>query len=131
MMKCRWPYGLLLDPHRHQHIKRRRLVVFAKQSRRGGIGEMDLDRIALDLPQNVEQVTRIEADLETLRAIIGGHFLGRGAVLGRGYRQGHAAAVERPLSRPASARVQWVRRDRRPPRTRAGRSSAVCRWRSE
>ena len=59
----------LLNPHRHQHIKRARFIIFLDQ--RGGcrIGQMHLDRIAVDLRKNVHQIAGVEANLETIGAI--------------------------------------------------------------
>src|SRR5215203_5792184 len=85
------------DPHRHEHVQRRSLVVLTDQGRRGGIGEMDLDHVTVNLPEDVEQIAGVEADLEARRSIIAGHFLGGGAVFGAGHRQGDLVAIERHL----------------------------------
>ena len=53
-----------------------------EDQRRGcSVGQMHIDLIAADLPQNVEQVAVVEADLELRRGIVGGDFLGGGAIL--------------------------------------------------
>lgn len=36
-------------PHRHQHIQRGALVILPQQSRRGGVGQVEFNRIALHL----------------------------------------------------------------------------------
>src|SRR3954470_14874369 len=82
------------DTHRHQDIKRVRFVILAQERWRSGIGEVDLDRVAVDLAEDVEQVAGVEADLEPVGAIIGGQLLGREAVLRARDRQGHLVAVE-------------------------------------
>ena len=66
--------GRSSHPHRHQHVERVRLVVLAQQGRRGGVGEVDLDRVALDLAEDVEQIAGVEADLEPVGAIVGRAF---------------------------------------------------------
>ena len=66
---------------------------------RGGIREMDLDRVAVDLAQDVEEVAGVESDFEPIGAVVGGEFLGRETVLGRGDREGHAVTVEADLDR--------------------------------
>src|SRR5437868_6768885 len=63
-------------PHGHEHIKRVRLVILAQQGRRCGVGEMDLDRVAVDLAKDVEQVAGVEPDLEPVRAIVRRYLLG-------------------------------------------------------
>src|SRR5205085_2972852 len=62
--------GKSSDAHRHQDVKRVRLVILAEQRRGGGIGQMDFDRVAVDLSKDIEEVARVEADLETIVAII-------------------------------------------------------------
>src|SRR5687767_2269582 len=56
---------------------------------------MHFDDVTLDLAEDVEQVPRIETDLESVSAIVGRHFLGSGSVLRRRDRQSNPIAVQR------------------------------------
>ncbi len=58
---------------------------------------MDLDRIAVDLSEDVEQVTGVEPDLEPVRSIIGRDLFGGDTILGRGNRKRNLVAVDAHL----------------------------------
>ena len=53
-------------PHRHQHVERALGVLVLDQRRRAGIGELEHRHLALDLRGDVEQVARVEADIERI-----------------------------------------------------------------
>ena len=63
--------GRSSHPHRHQDVERVRLVVLAQQGRRGGVGQVDFDAVALDLVEDVHQIAGVEADLDPVGAIVG------------------------------------------------------------
>ncbi len=60
---------------------------------------MHFDRVAFDLAEDVLEVIGVEADLERVGAVVGGDFLGRGAVVGAGDRQGDLVLLEPHLDR--------------------------------
>ena len=51
-------------PHRHEHVERALVGTVAHQGGRAGIGHQEARLGALDLLGDVEQVARVEADLE-------------------------------------------------------------------
>ena len=51
-------------PHRHQHVERALVVLVLHQRRRAGVGEAEYGDFALDLGGDVEQVARVETDIE-------------------------------------------------------------------
>src|SRR5207253_5039980 len=57
---------LWLHPHRHQHVKRALGFLVLDQRRRSGVGEHEHGGLALDLGGDVEQVARVEADIERI-----------------------------------------------------------------
>src|SRR3546814_3764112 len=48
------------------------LLALAEQCRRIGVGQMQFHAVAVDLPQDVGQIARVEADLHRLAVIAGG-----------------------------------------------------------
>src|SRR5205085_9635677 len=76
--------------------------------RRARIGHLELRVFAVDLLCDIEQIARIEADLD--RAVLITHFelFDRGAILGTGSRDDEIAAIERQLHGAAA-----LGRDRR------------------
>ena len=57
-------------PHRHQHVERALGVLVLDQRRRAGIGELEHRDLALDLRRDVEQVARVEADIERIGVVL-------------------------------------------------------------
>src|SRR5579862_337574 len=88
----------ILDAHRHQDVERAAIGAVAHDRRRSRIGHRKARALALDLLGNIEQIARVEADLQRLRVVAHFDFLGRGAVLGAGRRKGEIAALDRELT---------------------------------
>jgi hypothetical protein len=57
-------------PHRHQDVKRALGVLVLDQGRRAGIGEPEHRNLTLDLRCDVEQVSRVEADIERVGGVL-------------------------------------------------------------
>src|SRR5690242_4066429 len=58
------------DPHRHQDVERALRVLVLDERRRAGIGEPQDRDLAFDLRRDVEQIARVEADIERLGLVI-------------------------------------------------------------
>src|SRR6202011_5856168 len=62
--------GNCSHPHRHQHIERGLVVLVLHQGRRTGIGEPEHGDLALDLAGDVEQIARVESDIERVGGVL-------------------------------------------------------------
>ena len=80
--------GARLDAHRHQDVERGAPVIFPDQRWGCSIRKVQFDRLAVDLPQNVEQVTRVEADIETFTLKCARHFFRSRAIFGARHPKG-------------------------------------------
>src|SRR5712672_2202540 len=97
------PSGLQYShPHRHQHVERALGIAILDQGRRARIGEAEHRRVALDLSRDVEQVARVEADIEWLRAVLDLDFLRGAAGIRIGDRKHELAVGERELDGTAA-----------------------------
>ena len=68
-----------LNPHRHQDVQCAFGVLVLNQSRRAGIGELEHSHFAFDLRRDVEQITRVEADIERVTVVLDFDFFGGAA----------------------------------------------------
>ena len=59
-----------LHAHRHQDVERAFVASVLDHRRRARVGEQELHLVALDLPGDIQQIARIEADLERRRAVV-------------------------------------------------------------
>ena len=85
------------NPHRHQHVERPFGVAVLDQGRRARIGELEHRRFAFDLGRDVEQITRIKANIEGLGPVFDLDLLGGAAGIRVGDRQHQLAGIEREL----------------------------------
>src|SRR3546814_13172884 len=69
---------------------------------------MQFDAVAVDLPQNVAEIARVEADLHRVAVIARRELFGRGAILGAGDTERDPVLVEPDLDR-----ARLFARDRR------------------
>ena len=88
------------------------------QRGRAGVAEEEADRVALDLPRDIEHIARVEADIEGLGAILGIELLGRGPRIGAVRRERHRAGADGELDR-----VRAVGGDRGDPIHRFGEAA--------
>ena len=68
-----------LHPHRHQHVERALGVLVLDQRRRAGVGELEHRDLAFDLRGDVEQIARVEADIERIGVVVDLELLGGAA----------------------------------------------------
>src|SRR5262245_53482337 len=54
----------LSHPHRHQHIERALDLLIGEQCRRTRVGQPEHRRIAFELGCDIEQIARVEPDIE-------------------------------------------------------------------
>src|SRR5262245_49170477 len=91
-----------LNAHRHQHIDGAGGVAVLDQCRRARIGQLQQGTLALDLGRDVEQVARVEPDIERIGLVLDLELLGGAARIRVGHRQYHAAGGERQFDRPST-----------------------------
>ena len=65
-----------LNPHRHQDVERAFGVLVLDERRRAGVGELEHGDLAFDLRGDVEQVARVETDIEWVGIVLDLNFFG-------------------------------------------------------
>src|SRR4051812_22584044 len=88
------------DSEWHEDVKRARVLRVFDDGGRTRVRKQEAHFLAFDLAGDVQQVTRIKADLQGSRAISGAHILGGGAGFRIDHRQGHLVFGEIELHRP-------------------------------
>src|SRR6266478_4237747 len=63
-------------PHRHQHIQGTLGLLVGEQRRRTGVSELEYRRVAFELGRDIQQITRVESDIERIGVIADLKFLG-------------------------------------------------------
>ena len=102
--------GSALDPHRHQHVERRRALAVLDQGRRAGIGELEQGRVAVELAGDVEEIAGVEADIERRRIVIDLDLLGGAAGIRIVDRERQAAVASASFTaRPRSDEIVETR----------------------
>src|SRR5262245_23003533 len=80
-----------LHPHRHQDVERTGSALVLDQGRRTRIGELQDRSVALDLAGNVEQIARVETDIDRIGLVAHLKLLGGAAGVRVDHRQDHLA----------------------------------------
>ncbi len=91
-----------LNAHRHEHVQRAFVAGVLHHGRGAGIGELEQRALALELVGDVEQVARVEADLERGRAVLDRDLFRRAAALGIVHRQHQLVLRQVELHRAAA-----------------------------
>src|SRR5579864_1830319 len=86
-----------LYAHRHQHIKRALGLLVGNESRRTRVGELEHGGVTVELSRNVEQIARVEADIERLGIVADLELLDGAARIRIGDRKHQLSCGEREL----------------------------------
>ena len=89
-------------PHRHQHVERALGVLVLDQGRRAGIGEAQHRHLAVELGRDVEQIARVESDIDRIGRVIDLDLLGGAAGIRVGDGQDQLAGGQRQLDGAAA-----------------------------
>src|SRR6202034_2651594 len=97
-----------LHAHRHQHVERAVRILVLDKGRRAGIGKLEHGGFALDLRGNVEEVARIETDIDRIGSVFDLDLLGGAAGIRIGDGQQETPSAQRQFDGTAA-----LARDRR------------------
>src|SRR5258708_3581854 len=104
------PKGVLprmLNPHRHQYIERASGILVLDQGGRTGVGKFQNRGFAFDLSGDIEQIARIESDIDRIGLIDDLELFGGATGIRIGHREHQSAGRERELhGAPALARYR-------------------------
>ena len=76
--------GAALNTHRHHDVLEVGIVGNRNQRRRIGIAQRDVDLVALQVVQHVEQIGDVEADVDAIAAVVDFDFFDRFFLVGVG-----------------------------------------------